>query len=180
MHKESPSLGCNYAFLNPLDYSHASPMCSQPLIFPKYYINEPISNPMIFDANNDLVNMVSENVDNFLSVGYFCRYDASLDPYCIFLVDKPGKTMWNTFFAFSFDFSIGSALLKRALTFFAVIIFMLSYCHTWKLSAEEFDKLLHSLTLSDLKGRVLTFDGAVDAPCALLITRRHRLGACYT
>ena len=56
--------------------------------------------------------------------------------------------MWNTFFAFFFDFSMALPLLKIALTFFAVIIFMLFYCHTWKLYAEEFDKLLHALTMS--------------------------------
>ena len=76
-----------------------------------------------------MFNMLGGNVDNFLSLGYFYGHDASLDPYCIYLVDEPIKIMWNTFFAFSFVFSIGSALLKRALTFFAVIIFMFSYCH---------------------------------------------------
>jgi len=56
------------------------------------------------------------------------------------------------FFAFSFDFSIGSTLLKRKLTFFYMNIFMLSYCHAWKLYAQEFDKLMRSLTMFDLKG----------------------------
>ena len=74
----------------------------------------------------------------------------------MYLADKPRKIMWNTLFAFSFDVSIGFALLKRTLTLFVVIIFILSYCHAWKLYAEEFDKLLCALTMSDLKGRVLT------------------------
>jgi len=47
------------------------------------------------------------------------------------------------------------ALLKRALTFLDVIIFVLSYCHAWKLYAEEFDKLLHALTMSNLMCQVL-------------------------
>ena len=76
--------------------------------------------------------------------------------YCMYLEDKPRKIMWNTFFTFSFDFSIGFALLKRALTFFAVIIFMLSYCHAWKLYAEEFDKLLRALMVSAFLSLVLT------------------------
>jgi len=63
-------------------------------------------------------------------------------------VAKPRKIMWNTFFAFSFDFSIASGLLKRALTFFAMIIFMRSYCHDLKLYVEDFDKLLHALAVS--------------------------------
>ena len=74
----------------------------------------------------------------------------------MYLVDKPGKILQNTFFTFSFDFSIPFALLKGALTFFAMIIFLLSYFHAWKLYAKEFDKLLHALMMSYLKGRVLT------------------------
>ena len=61
----------------------------------------------------------------------------------------------NTFFAFSFYFSMAFALLKRALTFFAVIIFMLSYCHACESHAKEFDKLLRTLTASNLVGHVL-------------------------
>jgi len=90
-----------------------------------------------------MFSMLGRNVDNFLFLGYFYGCDASLDPYCIFLVDAPRKIMWNTFFAFSFDFSMALALLKRAVTSFTVIIFMLSYCHAWKLYTEEFEKLLH-------------------------------------
>ena len=100
--------------------------------------------------------MLGGNVDNFPSLRYFCRYDASLEPYCIFLVDKPRKIVWNIFFAFSFDFFMALALFKRAPTFFGVITFMLSYFHAWKLYAEEFDKLLRALMISGLKGQVLT------------------------
>ena len=46
------------------------------------------------------------NIDNFVSLGYFSEHNASLGPYCMYLVDEPRKTMWNTFFDFSFDFSI--------------------------------------------------------------------------
>ena len=135
LHEESPHLGFHDIVLpNPVNRSHVCSMCSQASISPEYSLDTPI-NPKICDSNVDLghevkmFNMLGGNVDNFLSLGYFCGYDASLDPYCIFLVDKPRKIMRNTFFAFSFDFSIAFALLKRALTLFLVIIFMLFYCH---------------------------------------------------
>ena len=77
MHEESPSLGCDDIVLpNPFDHSHVSPMYLQPSPCPKYYINVPINNPMICGANVDfsykdnMFNMLSGNVDNFLSPGY--------------------------------------------------------------------------------------------------------------
>ena len=51
---------------------------------------------------DNMFNMLGGNVDNCLSLGYLSGYDASLNPYCIYLEDKPKKIMWNTFFAFSF------------------------------------------------------------------------------
>ena len=71
--------------------------------------------------------MLGGNVETFESLGYFSGYDAALDPYCINLVGKPRKILWNTFFISSFDFSIAFYLMKRALTFFALILCMLSY-----------------------------------------------------
>ena len=135
VHEESSSLCFNYAVPNSLDHTHVFPTCSQPPISPEYSLDAPIDNPKICDSivhlgyKGKMFNMLGENVVNFLSLGYFCAYDASLDPYCIFLVDAPRKVIWNTFFTFSLDFSIGFALLNRALTFFTVIIFLLSYCH---------------------------------------------------
>ena len=88
---------------------------------------------MIFYANDDLgyeddmFNMLGGNVDNFMYLGCFSGYNASLDPYCMYLVDAPRKIMWNTFFDFYSDFSMAFGLLKRALTFFIVMIFTLSY-----------------------------------------------------
>ena len=58
--------------------------------------------------------------------------------------------MWHTFFDFSFDFSIGFCLIKRALTFFALILCMLSYCQACKPYAKEFDKLLRALKAVEL------------------------------
>jgi len=154
MHEKSSSLGFDDTILsNPLDHSHASSFCSLPSHSPEYYIDTRIENLMIFGANvdlgsmNNMFNMLGGNVDNFHSLGYFCGYDASVDPYCILLVDKHRKIVWNAFFAFSFDFSMALALLKRAITFFVVIIFMLSYCHAWKLYVEEFDRLLRALMI---------------------------------
>ena len=72
-------------------------MCSQPSISSEYSLEVPIDNPKICDSKVDLghagkmFNMLGGNVDNFLSLGYFWGYDASLGPYCIFLVDAPRK-----------------------------------------------------------------------------------------
>jgi len=90
-----------------------------------------------------------------VTLGYFSGYDVDFDPYCMYLVDKPRQILWNTFFVFSFDFSMAFALIKRALTFFALILCMLSYCQTWKPFAEELDKLLRALTTSEWRERVL-------------------------
>jgi len=116
---------------------------------------------MFCDSNVDLghedniFNMLSGNVDIFMSLGYFKEYDAFLDPYCIHLVDKPRKKLWNNFFAFSFDFSMLFALIKRALTSFALILFMFSYCNACEPHALEFDKLLSALMTSALNNWVL-------------------------
>ena len=89
MHEESPSLGFDDSVLpNPFDHSHVFPLCLQP---------SPVDNPMICDDNvnlgyeDNMFSMLGGNVDNFLSLGYFCGYDAS--------ADNPRKIMWNTFFA---------------------------------------------------------------------------------
>jgi len=95
------------------------------------------------------------NIDNFLSLGYFNGYDASLGPFCISLVDKPKEIMWNTFINFSFDFSMALALLKRVLILFLVIILMLSYNRACEPYVEEFDKLLQALTMSDPRSQFL-------------------------
>ena len=100
--------------------------------------------------------------------------------YCIYIVNKPRKILWNNFFAFSFDFSMAFTLIKRALTFYTLILCMLSYCQAWKPFAEEFDKLLRALTMSALNSRVLTCDGVADAPWALDFRRPYSLGAPCT
>jgi len=70
-------------------------------VFTEYYLDVPINNSEICDSNIDLgyednvFNMLGGNVANFISQSYFSGYDASLDPYCIHLVDKPRKIMWN-------------------------------------------------------------------------------------
>jgi len=110
-YKESPSLGFyNLVLPNPLNNSHISPMCSLRSYFPKYYIDMPIDNSIIFSANvnlgyeDNMSCVLSGNVESFVYLGYFGGYDASRDPYCIYLVDMPRKTMRNTFFNFTFDF----------------------------------------------------------------------------
>ena len=66
-------------------------------------------------------------------------------------MDKPRKIMWKTFF----DFAMVIALLKRALTFFSVIIVALSHCHACEPDAKGFDKLLRALTSFDSKSQVM-------------------------
>ena len=91
----------------------------------EYYFDVPIDNPMNSDASIDLgyednmLDVLNGNVGNFVSLGYFNGYEASLDSYCICLVNKPRKIMWCTFFDFSYDFSMAFALLKKVLTLFA-------------------------------------------------------------
>jgi len=95
----------------------------------------PIDKFKLCDFNVDLgyddhvFHLIRGNVKNFVSLGYLNGYDATLDPYCLYLVDKPRKILWNTFFAFSFDFSMAFSLIKRALTFFVMLLSMLSYQH---------------------------------------------------
>ena len=80
VHEESPIVGFhNIVLPNPLNHSHVSPTCSQPPISPEYSLDVPIDNPKICDPNIDLgyedkmFNMLGENVDNFLSLGYLCE-----------------------------------------------------------------------------------------------------------
>ena len=105
----------------------------------------PIDNFEICDSNVDvgyadnIFHMLGGNVETFESLGNFSGYNAALDSYYIKLVDKPRKILWNAFFVFSFDFSTAFSLMKRALTFFVLILCMLSCCQAWK-------PLLRSLT----------------------------------
>ena len=78
-----------------------------------------------------------------------------LDPYNVLLADKSRKITWHTFFAFTFDFSMPFGLLNRELTFFIVIILMLSYFHACEPHILVFDKLLRALTTSFVMNRVL-------------------------
>ena len=145
-------------FPNRLDHSHVLPVCSLPSHSLEYYIDALISNPMIFDANSDLgyednmFSMLGGNVDNFMFLGYFSRYNASIDPHYMYLVDEPRKLMWNSFFNFSVDFSIVLGLMRRALTFFNVLILMLSLCHACESHIMAFDKLLRALIESNVVG----------------------------
>ena len=55
MHVKSLHLGLDDIVLpSSLDHSHVCSMCSQPSHSPKYQIDAPTDNPMIYDANVDL------------------------------------------------------------------------------------------------------------------------------
>jgi len=96
----SPSLGCNNVLPNPLNYSHVSPNL-QPSHSTDYYLDVPISNPMIFDANvnlgyeDNMFSMLGGNVHDFVSLSYFRGHDPSIGPYCVCLEDLPKKVMWT-------------------------------------------------------------------------------------
>jgi len=40
------------------------------------------------------------NVGNFVSLGYFSRYNASFDLCYMYVVAEPSKIMWNTLLIF--------------------------------------------------------------------------------
>ena len=71
--------------------------------------------------------MFGENVDNFLSLGYFSGYNASIDPYRVSLEDFLRKIAWTTFFNHSYDFSMRFDKVKRMLNVFGVILIFSSY-----------------------------------------------------
>jgi len=87
--------------------------------------------------------------------GYLRGYNASFDLYFIYLVDAPREIMCNTFFNFSFDFSMAFGLLRGALTVFVMFIFILFYSQACEPHDAVFNKLLRALITSDLVGHVL-------------------------
>ena len=172
MHKGSPSLAYENVIPSSLEHSHVSTLCSPPssLSSPKLHLAAPKDISTICDFNvdlgheNNMFNVLGGNVDHFESLGYLSGYDAALDSYCIDLVDKPRKIMWNTIFDFSFDFAMAFSFIKRALIYFILILCMLSYFQACEPHAVAFDKLLRALSMSDLNSRVLTRDEGADAP----------------
>jgi len=97
VHEGSPSLGSNHVLPSPLEHSHVSIFCSQPSFSPKLDFDVPIDNFKISDSNVDLghednvFNILGGNLENYESLGCLSGYDVALDPYCIYLVDKPKK-----------------------------------------------------------------------------------------
>ena len=69
MHKESPSVGFDNVVLpNPFDHSHVSPVYLQSFPPPEYYIDVPMDNSMICDADlgyeDNMFSMLDGNIDN--------------------------------------------------------------------------------------------------------------------
>jgi len=134
VHEESLNLACDNVLPSLLDSSHVYTFCSQPSFSPELDSDVLIDNFEICDSNVDMgykdnmFNTLGGNFKTFESLGYFSGYDAAFDPYCLYLVDKLRKILWNAFFVFSFDFSMAFSLIKRALTFFVLILCMLSCC----------------------------------------------------
>ena len=111
-------------------------MFSQPSFSLELDFDVPIDNFEICDSNvdmryaNNMFHMLGGIVENFESLGYLSGYDTALDPYCTNIVDKPREILWNTFFTFSFDFSMAFALLTTTLIFLVMFIIVLSHHHT--------------------------------------------------
>jgi len=128
---------------------------------PEYYIDVPVDNPIICNATMDLgyednvLDMSGRNVYDYISLGYFRGYNSFIDPYCICLEDLSRKVMWTTVFNHSYDFSKAFDKVKRMLIVFSVILVIASYLIFSKLWSQEFDKLLHVLTASNLTSQVL-------------------------
>ena len=154
MHEESPSLGFD-------DHSYVFSMCSLPSSSPEYYLDEPINNFLICDANidfgyeNNMFSMLGGNVDDYVFLDYFRGYDPSIDPYCVCLEDPPTKIMWTTFFNHFYDFYMAIDKVKRIFIIFGVILVISSYLLFSNLWSPEFDKLLRALTVSDFMSEVL-------------------------
>jgi len=153
------SLSYENVLRNPLEHAHVSTFSSQPSSSsPGYTYDVPNDIFKLSDANGDLgnedhmLNLLGRNNENFESLGFLCGYDATLDPYCIDLVDLPKKIMWNTFVTFSFDFSMAFTL--RGLILFFVLICMFSHCQACEPHAVAFDKLKRALTMSSLSSRI--------------------------
>jgi len=161
MHEESPSLACENVLPSALKHAHVSTFCSQPSSSPEYAYDVPIDNYENCDSSVDMgyadrmFHMLGGNVETFESIGTFSGYSATLDPYCMNLVDKPRNILWYTFFVFSFDFSMAFSLMNRALTFFVLVLCVLSFYQAWKPFAEEFDKLLRALIAFECQAWVL-------------------------
>jgi len=85
-HEGCPSLVCDDVIPNSLEHSHVSPMFSHPSFSPKHSFDVPNDISKLRDSNMDLgyddnvLNTLSGNDENFKPQGYFSGYDAALDP----------------------------------------------------------------------------------------------------
>ena len=157
MHEKSPNLGFDDSVIpNSLDHSHVSPTCSLPSSSTKYYIDSPIENPMIFDANVDLdyevnmFNILGGNANSFVSLGCFIGFNASLDPYNMYLEDLPRKITWTTFFNPSYDLCKAIYKVEKILNVLEMILVITSCLSFFELWSQGVDNLLRASTASDL------------------------------
>jgi len=111
VHERSPSLAYYNIIPNSLEHSLVSTLCSPPsLSSPELDLDVPNDISMFCDFNvdmgyeNNMFNMLGGNVENFVSLGYLCGYNAALDQYYIHLEDKRRKIMWNNIFDFLLTF----------------------------------------------------------------------------
>jgi len=104
--------------LDPLDTTHASPLCSVPSLSPKYH-NMPSA-----DYHDVLKRKVSGCIE---SLGTFREYNPSLDAYNLYLESMPLKIMSITALNFFTDCSKAFDKFKRALTIISAFLFKCSY-----------------------------------------------------
>jgi len=130
---------------NPLDTLHAFSSCSRP------FLSLEDHNVSFVDHHDILEGNV---VDYLESLGTFREYDPSLYPYNLYLETMPMKMMLTTIFDYSADFSAFDKF-TRALTAIPQFMFRCCYSHPSKLHAQVFDKLLRTLTTSELVAWIL-------------------------
>jgi len=51
---------------------------------------------------NDMFSMLGGNVDDYVFLGYFRRFDLLIDPYCVCLENLPKKVLLTTYILQSF------------------------------------------------------------------------------
>jgi len=135
MHEESLSLGFSDSALpNPLHHSHISPLWSLPSPFTKYYIDAPINNLKICDANmdlghkNNMFSMLGGNFDGYVSRCCFRGYDPPINLYCARVEGLYKKIIWTAFFNTCYDYSKAFNKIKRILIVVFGVTLVIASC----------------------------------------------------
>jgi len=129
-----------YVFPDHVDIPHVSPLPSLPS--PSLKCHSLIA----IDYHDVLKGRVSNCIR---SLGTFKGYNPPFDPFHDYLVDRPRKIIWTTFFGHSLDFSRAYDTIMRALTVIDVSFPVFSYIHHSWMHAGVYNRLLRALTTSE-------------------------------